>query len=134
MTESEVTVMFRWPRLPVIVLSSQGLAAAMDRKQLIDLLRDTPPSESMQDVKVIDSEGWEFWFGTDKRILAPGLGAKKWTKKRLIEMHNAHLVPGRDLYTLGSISNHKLERIIGELAGLLTKHNAEEAAERRSTS
>lgn len=129
MTNSEITVMFRWPRFPVIVLSSKGLTAARDRKRLFGLLKEAPQSDSIWDVRVIDVAGCEFWLGTAQRILAPGLGAKKWTKKQLVDLYNARWAPGRDPYSPGSISNSRLGRIVADIAGLLSRNEATQPRE-----
>jgi hypothetical protein len=110
--------MFRWPQLPAIVLDSQGLASALDRKQLMKILRNTQRANSFPDAKVIEITGLEFWFDTSHKYLAPGFTGRRWTKKKLIDLYNG---ARRTQYLPRSLQNFRLERIVRDIAHLLSK-------------
>ena len=114
-----VAVAFRWPRLPVVVTSLNGLAAALDRRTLIAMLAAQTPSDARFEVKVIDITGREFWYDTTQRTLAPGFAAKVWTKRQLVQLYDAS--PGAALspYAPGSLQNRRLDSIVQEIANLL---------------
>ena len=57
MTKSDIAIMLRWPRLPSIILSPDGLKAALDRRQLVAVLKNIQQSDSPWEVKVIDLAG-----------------------------------------------------------------------------
>jgi hypothetical protein len=119
MSMGTVSVMFHWPKLPVIVVIPSGLAAALDRKKLIDILGAQTPTDTKFEVKVIDTTGREFWYDTTQRILAPGFSAKVWTKQQLMQLYNDNLGAILGLYQPGSLPNHRLDRIVQEIADLL---------------
>ena len=119
MSMGAVAVMFYWPRLPVIVTSPRGLAAALDRKKLIAVLGAQTPSDSKFEVKVIDTTGREFWYDTTQRILAPGFVAKVWTKRQLVQLYNENSGAALRPYQPGSLPNRRLDRIVQEIANLL---------------
>lgn len=50
-----------------------------------------------------------------------GLLNKKWTKKQIIELYNKNLISDENgtEYSLKSISNKKVSRIVGEICELL---------------
>lgn len=114
-----VAVAFRWPKLPVVVTSLNGLAAALDRRALIAILAAQRPTDARFEIKIIDITGREFWYDTTQRILAPGFAAKVWTKRQLVQLYNAS--PGAALspYEPGSLPNRRLDSIVQEIANLL---------------
>jgi hypothetical protein len=114
-----VAVMFHWPKLPVIVISPKGLAAALDRKKLIAVLGAQTPSDTKFEVKVIDITGREFWYDTTQRILAPGFAAKVWTKRQLVQLYNDDSGATLGPYQPGSLPNRRLDRVVQEIANLL---------------
>jgi len=52
-----VAVLFHWPKLPVIVISPRGLAAALDRKKLIAVLGAQTPIDTKFEVRSSISQG-----------------------------------------------------------------------------
>jgi hypothetical protein len=114
-----VAVLFHWPKLPVIVISPRGLAAALDRKKLIAVLGAQTPIDTKFEVKVIDITGREFWYDTTQRILAPGFAAKVWTKRQLVQLYNDNSGAALGPYQPGSLPNRRLDRVVQEIAYLL---------------
>jgi hypothetical protein len=121
-----VTVIFRWPKLPVIVASPMGLAAAHDRNKLITVLGALTPTDYRFEVKVIDSTGREFWYDSSQRILAPGFTTKVWTKLQLVELYNDSSGVALGLYMPGSLSNRRLNQIVQDIASLLMGGQADQ--------
>ena len=99
------------------------MASALDRKQLVKVLGNTPGSGSFPDAKVIDVTGWEFWFHSSHKYLAPGLPGKRWTKKQLIELYNLGRRQSQELYLPRSLQNFKLERVVADIAHLLNLYD-----------
>jgi hypothetical protein len=114
-----VTVLFRWPKFPVIVISPRGLAAALDRKKLIAVLGALTPADQKFEVKVIDTTGREFWYDTTQRILAPGFAAKVWTKLQLVQLCNDNSGTALHAYKPGSLPNRRLDRVVQDICTLL---------------
>ena len=110
--------MFRWPQLPAIVLSAQGLESAFDRKQLLRILNTIQSADSFPAAKVIEVKGSEFWFDATNRYLAPGFAGRRWTKRQLIDLYNG---ARQKKYLPRSLQNFRLEKLIKDIALLLKK-------------
>ncbi len=115
MNMGAVAVAFRWPRLPVVVTSPKGLAAAFDRKRLIAFLAAQTPTDSRFEVKVIDTTELEFWYDTTQRILALCFASKVWTKRQLVQLYNDSSGAALSPYAPGSLPNRRLDRIVQEM-------------------
>jgi hypothetical protein len=121
----DVAVMFRWPQLPVIVVGPGRLTAALDRKKLLGVLGALVPTDGNWEVKIIDITGREFWYDSAHHILAPGIGARVWTKSRIVQLYNQSRKPGQRLYLPGSLPNRRLERIVREITRILNAADPE---------
>lgn len=123
MSEDQIrfNILFRRPKYPVIVISSDELNSAYDIDQLAAhcLLSESFDNELF--VKVIDSTGEEFWYSPEHFALSPGMAFKKWTKKRIIELYNnsPNAKDNKNSYPIKSLSNKKLSRIISDICELL---------------
>ena len=124
--------MFRWPRLPVIIISPQGVAAAADRRQLARVLAGLPESSDAWDVRVVDPTGWEFWFSTKDHVLAPGFAVKRWTKRQLIDLYNESRHGDQRRYEVVSLQNYRFERIVNEIARLVTLNTGRHESKQKS--
>ena len=116
----EFNVLFRNPEYPVIVISEK-LTAASNIKELAKscIVSKLPKNETV--IRVIDSSAKEFWYSPDNLAIAPGFAFKKWTKKKIVELYNnsSNSKKAEVKYSLKSLSNKRLSRIIGDICVLL---------------
>ncbi len=117
----EFNVLFRNPEYPVIVISEDKLTAATNIKELAKscIVSKLPKNETI--IRVIDSSAKEFWYSPDNLAIAPGFAFKKWTKKKIVELYNnsSNSKKAEVKYSLKSLSNKRLSRIIGDICVLL---------------
>ena len=90
MKEDEVyfRIFLRGPQYPVIVISGDDIYPAFKIKDLGNTCYSLSPPGSSNNIAVVDSAGEEFFYMTDQTTLAPGIGRKNWTKKRIIDLFN----------------------------------------------
>ena len=123
MSEDQIrfNILFRRPKYPVIVISSDALNSAYNIDQLAAHCIVCKPSDSETLVKVIDSTGEEFWYSPEHFALTPGMAFKRWTKKQIIELYNnsPNAKESNNSYPIKSISSRKLSRIISDICDLL---------------
>lgn len=114
-------VLFRNPEYPVIVISDNKLSSAFNIKKLAEscISSKLPAGETV--IKVIDSTGEEFWYSPEHYAIAPGFAFKKWTKKQNVELYNKSSIAtvSNKKYSLKSLSNKRLSRIIEDICDLL---------------
>jgi hypothetical protein len=123
MSEDQIrfNILFRRPKYPVIVISSDELSSAYDIDQLAAHCFFSEPLDNEIFVKVIDSTGEEFWYSPEHVTLSPGMAFKRWTKKRIIELYNnsPKTKENNSSYPIKSLSSKKLSRIISDICDLL---------------
>lgn len=123
MSEDQIrfNILFRKPKYPVIVISSDDLNSAYDIDQLAAHCILSEPFDNEIFVKVIDSTGEEFWYSPEHFTLSPGMAFKRWTKKRIIELYNnsPNAKENNNSYPIQSLSNKRLSRIISDICELL---------------
>jgi hypothetical protein len=114
-------VLLRSPKYPAIVISEDGLFSAYNIKQLGTLCVLSETFDEDDKIKVIDSSGCEFVYFQEHKAIMPGILNKKWTKKQIIELFNNSMNANETkiTYSLKSLSNKKLSRIISEICELL---------------
>ena len=119
MSEDQIrfNILFRKPKYPVIVISSDDLNSAYDIDQLAAHCILSEPFDNEIFVKVIDSTGEEFWYSPEHFTLSPGMAFKRWTKKRIIELYNnsPNAKENNNSYPIQSLSNKRLSRIIPDI-------------------
>jgi len=118
----EFNVLFRNPEYPVIVISEDKLTVATNIKELAESCIASKIPEGETVIKAIDSSAEEFWYSPDNFAIAPGFAFKKWTKKQIVELYNnsSNAKKSDKKYSLKSLSNKKLSRIIGDVCELLS--------------
>jgi hypothetical protein len=114
-------ILFRRPKYPVIIISSDGLNSAYDIDQLAAHCILSEPFDNEFFVEIIDSTGEEFWYSPEHFTLSPGMAIKRWTKKRVIELYNnsPNATYNKNSYPIKSLSNKRLSRIISDICELL---------------
>jgi hypothetical protein len=114
-------VLLRSPKYPAIVISEDGIFSAYNIKQLGTLCVLSETFDEDDKIKVVDSSGQEFIYFQEHTALMPGILNIKWTKKQIIALYNnsANANDTNIKYSLKSLSNKKLSRIIGEICELL---------------
>ena len=114
-------ILLRSPKYPVIVVTEEGLYSAYNIKQLAALCVLSEPIDDDFEITVIDSSGDDFKYFQEHTALMPGFLNKKWTKKQIIELYNKSLYAGEKgtEYSLKSISNKRVSRIVGDICELL---------------
>ncbi len=114
MNTIEFTILLRSPEYPVIIISDKGLYSAFDIEELANACMSSNLTEGDTTVNAIDSTGSEFWYMPDKNFISPGFVAKKWTKKKIIELYN-NSSNAKNLnisYPLKSLSSKRLAKIL----------------------
>jgi len=112
-------VLLRSPKYPAIVISEDGLFSVYNINQLGTLCVLSETFDENDKIRVIDSSGCEFIYFQEHKAIMPGILNKKWTKKQIIELFNNNANANEIKYSLKSLSNKKLSRIIGEVCELL---------------
>jgi len=121
MNQIEFKIIFRAPKYPVIVVSSDRLYSSFNINQLADSCISSTPMRDKKIVQVIDTTGEEFWYSPEEYVLSPGFSFKKWTKKKIIETFNSSN-NAKDLkktYSIKSISSKRLDRIVKDICEML---------------
>ena len=115
-------ILFRSPKYPVIIISSDDLSSASNIEKLGTLCVLSEPSEDDDNVRVIDSTGEEFWYLPEHFVLSPGFFPKKWTKKQVIDLFNSSVnAKEKNIqYPLKSLSNTRLSKIIVDICEILS--------------
>jgi hypothetical protein len=121
MKQIKFSVIFRSPKYPVFVIDTDRLLSAFNINELAGCCISATPLENRDIVQVIDSTGEEFWYSPDHCVLSPGFSFKRWTKKKIIEKYNKSLNAqlSEQPYSMKSISNKKLEKIVYDICSLL---------------
>ena len=123
MKEDEVyfRIFLRGPQYPVIVISGDDIYPAFKIKDLGNTCYSLSPPGSSNNIAVVDSAGEEFFYMTDQTTLAPGIGRKNWTKKRIIDLfNNSSTAQEEEIhYSLKSISNKRVATIVNEICTML---------------
>ena len=121
MNQIEFKIIFRSPKYPVIVVSTDRLYSAFNINELADSCILSTPVRDRKIVEVIDTTGEEFWYSPEEYILSPGFSFKKWTKKRIIETFNSsdNAKNLNETYSIKSISSKRLNRIVKDICELL---------------
>jgi hypothetical protein len=127
MKEDEVyfRIFLRGPQYPVIVISGDDIYPAFKSKDLGNTCYSLSPPGSSNKITVVDSTGEEFLYLSDKVTLAPGIGSRKWTKKKFIDLFNNCSIALEEgiNYSLKSLSNKRLATIVNEICTMLATTN-----------
>ena len=113
-------ILFRSPKYPVIVIDEDGLWSALNIEELGTICVISNPVDSDK-LKVIDTNGEEFWYMPEHYALAPGFNFRKWTKKQIIELFNNSDTAKEEKiqYPLKGLTNKKLSKIVNDICDLL---------------
>ncbi|MBN1664220.1 MAG: hypothetical protein JW943_11520 [Deltaproteobacteria bacterium] len=114
-------IFLRGPEYPVIVISGDDIYPAFKIKELGNICYSLSPPGSSNKIAVVDSTGKEFFYMTDQTTLAPGIGGKNWTKKRIIDLFNkCNIAQEAEIhYSPKSLSNKRVATIINEICTML---------------
>ena len=114
-------IFLRSPRYPVIVISGDYIYPAVKIKDLGNTCYSLSPPGSSNNIAVVDSAGEEFFYMTDQTTLAPGIGRKNWTKKRIIDLfNNCSTAQEEEIhYSPKSLSNKRVATIVNEICTML---------------
>ena len=121
-TEQRFNILFRKPSYPVIVISGQELLIANNIKQLAKccIKAEQEVDQDLKIIKAFDTTGTEFWYSIGNYAISPGFSAKKWSKKKIIELYN-QAENSTETYSEKSLSSKKLDVIIKEISELINK-------------
>lgn len=119
--ETYFSVFLRNPQYPVIVISGDDIYPAFNIRDLGNICYSLSPPSSLNNITVIDSTGDEFFYMTDQTTLAPGIGRKTWTKKRIIDLFNSCGAAQKEeiYYSPKSLSNKRVASIVNEICSIL---------------
>ena len=117
-------ILLRGPRYPAIVIDNDDIWAAFNIKELGAACYVSEPPENSDMISVVDCTGEEFLYMPGKTALIPGIGRKKWTKKRIIDLFNDSQTAKEEnlQYPSKSLSNKKLTDIVNEIC-MMIEHN-----------
>ena len=123
MKEDEVyfKIFLRGPQYPVIVISGNDIYPAFKIKDLGNTCYSLSPPGSSNKISVVDSTGEEFLYMADQTTLAPGIGSRKWTKKKFIDLFNqcSTAKKAEIHYSPKSLSNKRVANIVYEICTML---------------
>ena len=117
-------VILRSPKYPVIVIADDAIWQAFNIKELAATCYLSDPVENSTSIQVIDSSGEVFLYMPEQIALIPGIGRKKWTKKRIVERFNdSEAAKKRDMhYSSKSLSNKRLAEIVNDICNMLSNN------------
>ena len=123
MNEDEVyfSVFLRSPQYPVIVISDNEIYPAFNIKDLGNACYSLSPPGSSNNISIVDCTGAVFLYLSDRITLAPGIGSRKWTKKKFIDFFNkcrTAKIKGIH-YSPKSLSNKRVANIVHEICSML---------------
>ncbi len=110
-----LSLLFREPKLPIIIITNKCLYTYYNFDQLIIFLKKIDFKEEY--LKMIDITGEEFWFYKNNNSICPGFLIKKWTKKQIIDLYNSKYPEYQ--YTKKSISNIKFNELFNRISNLI---------------
>lgn len=116
-------VVFRSPKYPVIINSSDRLRAAKSLQGLAKACLLSSIHENNHHIIIINVTGDEFWYVPDFYAVSPGFIHKRWTKKRMIDLYNQS-VNARETgvtYSDRSLGNKTLARVTADLCALIER-------------
>ena len=118
-------VFLRGPQYPVIVVSNDDIYPAFNIKELGTACYSLAPLENSNKISIVDCTGEEFLYLSDQVTLAPGIGSKKWTKKKIIDLFNNCGTAQKEAihYSPKSLSNKRLPSIVHEICTMLATTN-----------
>ena len=123
MKEDEVyfRIFLRGPQYPVIVISDDDMYPAFKIKDLGNTCYSLSPPGSSNNISVVDSTGQVFLYMADQTTLAPGIGSKRWTKKKFIDLFNqcSTAKKAEIHYSPKSLSNKRVATIVNEICTML---------------
>lgn len=119
-------VFLRGPQYPVIVISDDDIYPAFNINDLGNACYLLSPPDSSNSIKVIDCTGEEFLYLSDRITLMPGIGRKKWTKKKFIDLFNqCNTAQKAEIhYSPKSLSNKRVANIVNEICSILATTRA----------
>jgi hypothetical protein len=111
--------LLRKPRLPIIIDTGSGLIGAKSwgacEQRLAKItFADTTPRD------VIDATAEALSLYPEHMAFSPLTFKKRWTKAAIIELYNGSKGPGRPEYPTTSLGNKSLEKVVKDIADLLT--------------
>ena len=109
---------------------------ASDGPSLVAAVLKAEPHRTVTfQIYVVDSQGSEFWFIPEQRILAPGLFAHKWKKREIINLFNSSTNASRlgIQYSAKSLSNKTLAQVITDVIDLLKRSSKGQQTKRNET-
>lgn len=119
-TGPDIVALLRSPRLPVVIVTADSIAAVPDRKQLLDHLRKYAADHNEDQATIIDLAAEEFWFLPEKSIIVPSFPHKRWTKQELIGLYNNRRKDYQAEYNPSSLSNRRVVEIVADIVERLT--------------
>lgn len=132
MKKDQITfqVFLRSPQYPVIVISDNDIYPAFNIKDLGTVCYSLSPPGNSNNISVVDCSGEEFLYLSDRITLAPGIGRKKWTKKKFIDLFNQCSITQKAEihYSLKSLSNKRVANIVHEICSMLVTTRASTAS------
>ena len=125
MKEDEVyfRIFLRGPLYPVIVISGNDIFPVFNIKDLANTCYSLSPPESSNKISVVDCTGEEFLYLSNQVTLAPGIGSRKWTKKKFIDLFNQCSTAQETeiKYSPKSLSNKRVATIVNEICTMLAR-------------
>lgn len=118
-------ILLRGPKYPAIVIDDCDILPAFNIKELGTACYLSAPPDNSYEIHVVDCTGEEFLYISDKTALMPTISARKWTKKKLIDLFNNSDTAKEDNlhYFPKSLSNKRLTDIVREICELLDHNN-----------
>ena len=117
-------ILLRSPKYPAIVIAEDDIWPAFDIEELGTVCVISESEDGSTNMKVIDNTGEEFSYLPNHYALTPGFPAKKWTKKKIIDLYNSSEASKESNieYSPKSLSSKRLSEIITEICDILS-HN-----------
>jgi hypothetical protein len=124
--DNEFQVLLLRPHYPVIIVSADRLKTAARLKELaLDCLTAIPISPSTH-ITVIDADGKEFSYFSEKHFLLPAWNAPRpWSKKRMVDLYNQSINAREigEIYPERSLNNKSVTQVVTDLCALIKSSN-----------
>ncbi|MDH5718907.1 MAG: hypothetical protein OEZ22_14870 [Spirochaetia bacterium] len=119
----QIKIAISKPILPVIIFSENKLYSADKYVDLENILIKIIKDIKINDIKIIDSTGGEYFFMEKIFSIMPDFFGHRFSKKQIIDLFNNNCKNKENRYEIKSLSNKKIAEIVKHIAELIRIDN-----------
>ena len=113
-------IAFRSPKFPLLLDTGSTLLFARSQSQLAAKVNKLP-RPSGERSEIIDATGEGFCLHWETMVVMPIISARRWTKKKIIDLYNSRRPSGAPEMRSTSLGSRSLPKVISEAVELLAQ-------------